>query len=46
MTNVGFHEQYALVLSAAFNNHSIWALTDGNVACGFAEVNGVQSGFP
>ena len=45
-TNVGFHEQYALLLSAAFNNHPIFVGTNGQAACGFAQVVYMQSNFP
>jgi hypothetical protein len=47
MTNIGFHEQFALLLTASFNPHSVVARTTGKVVCGgFAEVDVIYSTFP
>jgi len=47
MTNVGFHEEYALLLSAAFNNHPILAISfTGQAACGYVQVDALQASFP
>ena len=46
MTHVGFHEQYALLLTATANNHPIAVTTSGQPACGFAGVNYLWSNFP
>lgn len=46
MSNVGFHEQYALLLSVALNNHPISVATSGQAACGYAQVVYMQSNFP
>jgi hypothetical protein len=46
MTNVGYHEQFALVLTAAFNNRPIVVATTGQADCGFAQVSSLYSQFP
>jgi hypothetical protein len=46
MTNVGFHEQFALLLTASFGPHTVVAKTTGKLVCGVAEVNNIYSTFP
>jgi hypothetical protein len=46
-TNVGFHEQFATLLTAAFNNKQVYANTTGQLVCsGYAAILGVWVQFP
>jgi hypothetical protein len=46
MSNVGFHEQFAVLLTAAFNNHAIFLQTTGQATCGFAQVDYLGANLP